>query len=158
MILPFPRSRRSRIRVKAFAVILDERGEQHAVARTSTSEGGELHRPLGGAVAHGERSASAVVRGVANELDATLVDPVLLGVLESIFEIDGERGHEVVFVYAGRLPERDVIPPGGRAHADPDADSWVEWRPIAGHPDVRLVPEGLQELLDDWLSRPPSAR
>lgn len=157
MILPYPRSRRSRIRVKAFAVILDETGEHHAVTRTSTPEVGELHRPLGGAVVHGERSSAAVVRGVAEELGATLVDPVLLGVLESIFPIEGEQGHEVVFVYAGGLAERDAIPPGGRAHAD--ADSRIEWRPVVGDAGVPLFPEGLQELLDDWLRRrPPSAR
>lgn len=147
MILPYPRSRRSRIRVKAFAVVLDERRERHAVVRTSTTEAGDLHRPLGCAVAHGERSAAAVVRAIAEELGTTLIDPVLLGVLESIFDIEGERGHEVAFVYAGRLAEPELLTRSGR----------VEWRPVAGQAGVPLVPEGLQELLDEWLS-PPSAR
>lgn len=37
------------------------------------------------------------------ELGADLVDAVLLGTVENIFEINGETGHEIVFVYHGRL-------------------------------------------------------
>ena len=61
----------------------------------------------------GEHSAVAVVREIAEELGATLVDPELLGVLENVFTIGGETGHEVVFVYGGRLAERDVVPADG---------------------------------------------
>jgi len=141
VILPYPPAGRSRIRVKAFALILDERGDHHAVARMSTTEQPAFHRPLGGTVERGERSADAVVREIAEALGATLVEPELLGVLENIFTLEGETRHEVVFVYAGRLAEREVVP------------SWVEWRPVEGWDDVPLLPVGLQELLDAWLSR-----
>ena len=47
---------RSRIRVKAFAVLLDETGTRHAISRMSTTEHPVLHRPLGGSVELGERS------------------------------------------------------------------------------------------------------
>jgi ADP-ribose pyrophosphatase YjhB (NUDIX family) len=144
---------RTVIRVKAFAVVLDEDGAHHAVARMSTPEHPAFHRPLGGSIELGEHSSVAVVREIAEELEATLVDPELLGVLENVFTIDGETGHEVVFVYGGRLAERDVVPAGGRAFLDVDEPGWVEWRRTSGESDLPLFPEGLQSLIDDWLRR-----
>jgi len=159
VVLPYPKSvGRGRIRVKAFAVILDDARERMAVARMSTPEHPVFHRPLGGTVAVGERSCAAVVRQIAEELETTLVDPELIGVLESIFTIEGETGHEVVFAYAGRLLDREAVPPQGRTFWDVDLEGWVEWRPIAGQPDVPLFPEGLQELVEDHLARSRAGR
>jgi len=155
VVLPYPKPvGRTRIRVKAAVVLLDERAEHHATARGSTPEVPDFHRPLGDLIKRGERSAAAATRLIAEQLGATLVEAELLGVLESIFTIEGEIGHEVVFVYAGRLLERDVIPRGGRPFGCGD-EGWVEWRPVAGLGDVPLFPEGTQELLDARLSRAP---
>lgn len=147
MILPYPPVGRSRIRVKAYVVVLDERAEHHAVVRATAAAHPTFHRPLGAGVRRGERSADAVARAIAHELGATLAEPELLGVLENIFSREDESGHEVVFVYAGRL--LGPAPEAGAAR--------LEWRPVAGLTDVPLLPQGLQELLDAWLSR-PSAR
>jgi ADP-ribose pyrophosphatase YjhB (NUDIX family) len=143
---------RSRIRVKAFAVLLDESRSRHAVSRMSTREHPTFHRPLGGSVELGERSADAVVREIREELDATLVDPEPWGVLENVFTINGETGHEIVFVYAGQLLEPGVIPAAGRSFMDLDEPGWVEWRALAGDPAVPLFPEGLQALIDRRMS------
>lgn len=145
------RVERTVIRVKAFAVILDADGTHHAVARMSTPEQPAFHRPLGGSIEHGEHSAAAVVREIAEELEATLVRPQPLGVLENVFTIDGQTGHEVVFVYGGRLAEPDAVPAGGRAFVDVDEPGWVEWRPTSGGSDLPLFPDGLQGLIDEWL-------
>jgi len=158
VVLPYPKAvGRGRIRVKAFAVIFDESCGRIAVARMSTPEHSVFHRPLGGAVAVGENSCAAVIRTVAEQLDVTLVHPELLGVLESIFTIEGETGHEVVFGYAGRLLEQAVIPPQGRSFWEIDRERRVEWRPVTGLADVPLFPAGLQELVDDYLARQPAA-
>ena len=37
------------------------------------------------------------------ELGAAILDLVLLGSVESTFHVDGVPGHEIVFVYSGRL-------------------------------------------------------
>lgn len=133
-------------------MILNGEHSKHVVSRMTTTEHPIFHRPLGGSVEIGERSAQAVVREIREELGATLVEPQLLGVLENLFMIDGESGHEVVFVYAGGLAEDGVVPPDGCAFMDIDVRGWVEWRPIAGDPTVPLFPDGLQELIDDWLT------
>ena len=96
----------------------------------------------------GERAADAVVREIAEELGATLLEPRLLGVLENIFTYDGEPGHEVVFVYAGRLAEGDVLPEGGGEFADNGVPMWVEWRPLDdASVDLPLYPDGIGSLL-----------
>jgi len=142
---------RSYIRVKAMAYLPNAAGTHHAVLRgEDPSDGRTFHRLIGGSVELGERALDAVVREVAEELGATLVDPRLLGVLESIFSFDGEPGHEVVFVYAGRLAEGDVVPPGGAWYDDVGTPMWVEWRPV-GWGSISgvlpLYPDGAEALL-----------
>ena len=120
---------RSFIRVKAMAYLPNAAGTHHAVLKASDpSDGRTFHRLLGGGVELGERSEEAVVREIAEELRATLLEPRLLGVLENVFTYDGERGHEVVFVYAGRLAEGDVVPPEGGWYDDVGTPMWVGWR------------------------------
>ncbi len=140
---------RSRIRVKAFAVLRNAAESHHAVLRAHDPVKGQgFHRLLGGGIELGERAEAAVVREIAEELGATLLDPELLGVVENIFEFAGERGHEVVFVYAGRLAEGDHVPPEGGTYADNGVPMWVEWRPLDDRVvDLPLYPGGVRELL-----------
>ena len=100
---------RSYIRVTALAVLPNEAGTHHAVMAASDPASGErFHRPLGGGVELGERAVDAVVREIAEELGATLVEPRLLGVLENIFTYEGEPGHEIVFVFDARLVDHSL--------------------------------------------------
>lgn len=154
---PIPTTRpglvvRSDVGVKALAVILDPARRRHLVFRARNQAGREFSRPLGGTVELGERTDDAVVREIREELDATFVPEAQLGVVENIFELDGELGHEIDFLYVGSIEEPDIVPDGGRAFADGGSPGWAEWRPINDPPpDVALYPTGLQELLDDWL-------
>jgi ADP-ribose pyrophosphatase YjhB (NUDIX family) len=144
---------RSYIRVKAMAYLPNSAGTHHAVLRGHDPHGDRVfHRLLGGSVEVGERSSAAITREIDEELKATLVEPELLGVVENVFTYDGELGHEVVFVYAGRLAEGDVVPPEGRWYDDVGTPMWVEWRPIdapiEGNEDtLPLYPDGLGTLL-----------
>jgi 8-oxo-dGTP pyrophosphatase MutT (NUDIX family) len=141
---------RARIRVKAMAFLPNAARTHHAVLRGSDPSDGEtFHRLLGGGVEPGERSVEAVVREISEELRATLLEPRLLGVLESLFVYDGEPGHEIVFVYAGHLAEGDVVPPEGGLYDDVGIPMWVEWRPCDERdPDALLLyPDGVGALL-----------
>ncbi|MEZ5095950.1 MAG: NUDIX domain-containing protein [Nocardioides sp.] len=143
---------RSQVRVKALAVILDESASRHVVFRARNQAGQHFSRPLGGSVELGELTRDAVVREIREELGATFHPQHLLGVVENIFELDGELGHEVDFLYVGRLAEPDVVPSEGRAYVDGDAPGWAEWRLVQGaDPSVALFPEQLQGLLEGWL-------
>ena len=104
----------------------------HAVARFGPTRENPLgfHRLVGGDVEPGESAPDGVVREVREELGADLVDVELLGVLENIFELDGQPGHEVVFVHAGRLDSAGAIPREGGTFADNGDPMPVEWRPV----------------------------
>ena len=141
---------RSAIRVKAMLVLRSDDGASHAVARfgpTRENPAG-FHRLIGGGVELGEIAREALEREIREELDATVRDAELLDVVENIFTIDGEAGHEVVFVFAGRLVEQDVIPPDGGMFSDDGAPMRVEWRPVddAAVP-IPLYPAGVGALI-----------
>ena len=134
--------------MKAYAVLVDASRTRHAVwrGRDPSKDPSDFHRLLGGHVEFGERSADAVVREIAEELGTALVRPVLLGVLENVFTFDGRPGHEVVFVYAGSLPDGVVADEGG--WFDDGGPIWVEWRPIQTDLEIPLYPAGVQRLID----------
>ncbi len=108
------------------------------------------HRLIGGSVELGETHRDAIVREVQEELGAVVHDLVLLDAVESIFRINGELGHEIVFLYAGRLdplpPTKDatlteadgsVVPVVWRTHAD-DAEP-LPLYPAAARAYVRVA-------------------
>lgn len=102
------------IKVKAMVIAPNDDFTAHAVSLlppTAENPGG-YHRLIGGSVEFGETHREAVEREVREELGADLIDAVLLGTVENIFEINGETGHEIVFVYNGRL---DPQPPADGA-------------------------------------------
>ena len=62
--------------------------------------------PVGGRVEFGETSRDAIVREVREALAAEITDLRSLGVLENLFTFDGQRGHEIVFVYDAQFANR----------------------------------------------------
>ena len=101
---------RSYIQVKSLAVVLDQARARHLVFKARSQAGTEFNRPLGGSVELGERSLDAVVREIREELDATFVPEGLLGIVENIFELDGELGHDIVFSISDRSPSATSYP------------------------------------------------
>ena len=140
------------IKVKAFAVLPDAQGSHHLVwrGRDHTARPEEFHRLLGGHLEHGESSLDGVLREVHEETGSTLEEPRLLGVLESRFVHQGEPGHEIVFVYTGRLADPGVVPPEGGWLADNGDPIRVDWRPFDdAEVSLPLYPDGLRDLLGD---------
>ncbi|PKH38929.1 NUDIX domain-containing protein [Nocardioides alpinus] len=101
---------RSVIRVKAMLVALGPDGTRHAVSRNPpTRENPDgYHRLVGGSVELGETHRAAIEREVGEELGATIDDLTFLAAVESIFQINGVLGHEIVFLYSGRLDPQPV--------------------------------------------------
>ncbi|MGM7669109.1 NUDIX hydrolase [Microbacterium sp. A93] len=141
---------RSYIRVKAMLVAPNTEGTAHAVslnAPTSENPSG-YHRLIGGSVELGETHSAAVQREVSEELSAAIRDLRYLGVVENIFQIDGEAGHEIVFVYTGRLdPE-----PASRGATLTESDGAVVpvvWRPFDdGAEQLPIYPAAVMRLLE----------
>ena len=108
-------------------------------------------RPLGGEIEFGERSRDAVAREIREEIGAEVENLKLVGVLENVFTYAGRRAHEVVFVYDADLADRSLY---GREEIRGDrketGESFVaSWRSAEEleERNIRLVPEGLTELL-----------
>ena len=132
----------SQIQVKVMLIAPNDDRTAHAVSLCpATAENPDgYHRLIGGSVELGERHLDALVREIDEELHATVQDLKLLAAVENIFHLNGALGHEIVFLYLGRLD-----PPPGLAGASlTETDGTVVpvvWRPFDDeHEPLHLYP------------------
>jgi ADP-ribose pyrophosphatase YjhB (NUDIX family) len=108
-----------------------------------------FYRPLGGTIEFGERAIDAVRRELAEEIEATVMNAELLGVLENTFSYQGQPGHEIDFIFEVTVSDLARLRDGTVAayEADGSAVTCV-WKRLADFRDrARLYPEGLLTLL-----------
>lgn len=138
--------------IRPIAVCLIRNGDRILVSDGVDPEtGGVYCRPLGGSIEFGERARDAVVREIREELGVEIREVRLLGVLENLFTLDGQQGHEIVFVFDARfvdesLYQRAKLPFHEAGWRDADA-RWFDLSTAKEDP-ARLVPEGLIEFLE----------
>ena len=116
-----------------------------------TAKKDHFYRPLGGTIEFGESSKIAVVREMAEELNTEVTNVRWLGVVENIFTVYGQTGHEIVMLYEAdfadeTLYERNQI----CAQEDDGSPFKAIWKSLddfkAGR--GRLVPDGLLAILE----------
>ena len=117
-----------------------------------TAKENHFYRPLGGTVEFGELSADAAAREMAEELNTEVQNVRWLGVIENIFTVHGQTGHEIVMLYEADFVDETMYersPIWGQE--DDGSPIKAVWKPMddfrAGR--GRLVPEGLLEMLDE---------
>ena len=137
------------ISVAAMGIVLNPEGTQFLASREYDPSGVPFHRPLGGWVHHGEHARNALVRIVWEQLGVHLSAPSPLGVLENMFEWRGSLSHELCLVFTSFVAEPDMgASLGGREFVDEGRELVAQWRPVKpGGSDIRLYPEGLQDML-----------
>lgn len=102
-------------------------------------KGEVFHRAIGGGIEFGETAEAALRREFMEELGVSLGTVRLLGVIENIFEYEGNPGHEISHVFAVDSEEIDAIPLDAQLKVL-DEGSPIGWVPIDdGWP---LYPEG----------------
>lgn len=109
-------------------------------------------RPLGGGIEPGETSRQAIVREMREELETEITEPKLLGVLENIFTLMGDPGHEVVFVYEAEFVDTALYDREFLDAREESGDPFrAIWRSLADFRERRigLYPNGLLELLEE---------
>ena len=109
------------------------------------------YRPLGGRIEFGETGANAAAREISEEIQTRVRDVRWLGMLENLFVVNGEQGHEIVLVYEADLADEtlyDRCPIWGQE--DDGSPIKAIWKPMADFRSgrSRLVPEGLLAMLD----------
>lgn len=140
---------RSVIRVKAMLIAPNAEGTAHAVSLNAptTENPAGYHRLIGGGVEFGETHEAAIRREVDEELSAAIRELRLVGSIENIFRIDGVIGHEVVFVYTGRLDPEPALRGATLTESDGSVVP-VVWRPLADDDEqLPVYPDGALHLL-----------
>ena len=106
-------------------------------------------RPLGGGIEFGERAQEALAREMREELDATIVNVRLLGVLENIFAFEGTPGHEIVFVFEADFADDSLYDQPILEHQEAaDKRIVATWMPLAAFEGPGAPPLYPDDLLD----------
>ncbi|MBC7896881.1 MAG: NUDIX domain-containing protein [Cytophagaceae bacterium] len=137
--------------IRTLAVAVIRNGDRVLVERGYDSVRDQhYYRAIGGGVEFGERAVSTVAREWREELGLTLVEPVLLCVLENVFTYEGRAGHEVVFVFTASVAERGAYDrseiEGNDAEGVHHVAVWVSLDALRGG-STPLYPTGLVDLL-----------
>jgi ADP-ribose pyrophosphatase YjhB (NUDIX family) len=147
---------RSHIRVKALLIAPNDDFSAHAVSLnppTAENPAG-YHRLIGGSVELGETHHDAIVREVEEELGSSIRDLTFLAATENIFRIDGTLGHEIVFLYVGRLDPLPALTDASLTEIDGSVVP-VVWRPVNDrHEPLPLYPSATV----DWVRSLSSKR
>ncbi len=137
--------------IRVTAICLFRRGDQILVTEGfDTANNQRYARPLGGGVELGETSEQTIVREIREELGAEVRDLKLLGVLENLFELEGQQQHEVVFVYDGEFGNKSLYEMTEIPLLDGGWRTGAIWRPLEWFDEqCMLVPVGIETLLVD---------
>jgi 8-oxo-dGTP pyrophosphatase MutT (NUDIX family) len=139
-------------RVRAIAICVFHNGDRILVAEGFDElKNQKFYRPLGGTIEFGEYSDETVRRELMEEIQVEVSDLRYLGTLENIFTFNGKKGHEIVFIYDGKLIdaalyEKDILQ--GDELGTPFQAIWLDLRTI-GPGSPPLYPTGLTELLNE---------
>jgi ADP-ribose pyrophosphatase YjhB (NUDIX family) len=108
-----------------------------------------FYRPLGGAVAFGERGHEALVREMREEIGAEIVGAHYWCMIENLFTFNGVPGHEIVLVYEARLADPALYNAEIAAVEDDGVAFTAIWKPLTEFTDATpLYPDGLLALLE----------
>jgi hypothetical protein len=95
------------------------------------------------------------VREVDEELGAQVPELHCLGVVEYLFHRDGSPGHEIVYLYSGRLDPEPALEGATLLETD-SAVVPVGWRPVGGRPGGAPVVLGCRQRLALGCTMPAS--
>lgn len=95
------------MKIRVVALCVFQNNGKLLVEEINHPDLGSYYRPIGGTVEYGEKSNVAIHRELKEELGVEVSNLILIGVLENIFQINGQVGHEIDFIYFGEFKERN---------------------------------------------------
>ncbi len=107
-----------------------------------------FYRPLGGGVECNEKANEALVREFKEELNIDILVMSFLGNIESIFEYEGQKGHEFVSLYNACLVRRNLYKQDYFKRCDNDIGQAV-WKSLleVDAEECKLYPIGIREYM-----------
>ena len=108
----------------------------------------------GGTVELGETTYDCIVREIREELGAEIRNVDRLGVIEHVFQTNGELRHQIVFVYQATFDDPFFYATGSPRVREGKKELTASWRPVREFSDGKalLRPRGLLTLLGDGLN------
>jgi ADP-ribose pyrophosphatase YjhB (NUDIX family) len=105
--------------------------------------------PLAGGIEFGETGAEATRRELHEEIGATATRVDYLGLIEDIFDWNGNQRHELYLIYDVDLADRHLYEVEELEVDEGSGDVYrARWRPLSEFAEsARLVPDGLLELI-----------
>jgi ADP-ribose pyrophosphatase YjhB (NUDIX family) len=135
--------------IRVIAICVFRHGDKILVfEHYDKSKSTPFYRPLGGGVEFGETTGQTLKREIKEEIGQEITDLKLLTVLENIFTLEGETGHEIVYVYDARFTDPSVYKRYSLDVHEETETLKASWRSLDFFNDYhRLVPPELAPLL-----------
>ena len=139
-------------KIRPLAVVVIKRGNQVLVSPGYDKvKDSHFYRLVGGGVEFGETALEALKRELIEELDAELINIKFLNVIENIFTYNGERGHEISFIYEADFKDESKYKIEEFQIIDSHADNLAIWIEINEENAKMIMPEGSGKLILDGL-------
>ena len=137
--------------IRPIAICVIRKGDEILVFEARDSVKKEtFYRPLGGGINFGEHSMETVTREMIEEIGAQISPPRHLGILESVFVLNGVPRHELVQVYEASLVDKTLYQAAGFTVREEDGTTlpamWKSLRDFRTGAAI-LYPNGLLDLL-----------
>jgi len=139
-----------KIRPLTLAIIQNQKGQLLLHKGFDCFKNEYFYRPLGGGIEFSETGKAAIEREIKEELDLDVQVSEMMGMFESIFVFDGNKGHQIVLVYPATFVDAsayaretfDILESGNSVGK-------AEWRSIAEieSEGLPLYPSGLKQVL-----------
>ena len=136
------------IRVVALGIIQRKDGAMLLDKGFDSKKNETFYRPLGGGVKFGETGSEALRREFMEELGAEITISPLLQAVENIFVYEGERGHQIMMLYACAFVDESLYEAETFKRLDmPDAEAVWRTREEIMVERAKLYPLEIDEFL-----------
>lgn len=138
-------------RIRPNVVGIVHRNKDEILMIRVTDRNGVLkgHRPPGGGIEFGETAVEALQREMMEEIGAEITIGNRVAVVENMFEHDGKKGHEIMFIYEMTFANPAILGQNKVLYVEPGKEGeWMEWvNPFTS--SLPVFPTGLVDVMKE---------